>query len=134
MLSSKPRVINIILTAILGIAIAETSALAKPEQSLANAEQDMTKIEKLIIKNSNFPVASKIIFPGILIEGNYAVAEWQTETMEGTMYLEKNKSKWEIIGVGFAEMNYLKAIGMPQKEAKTIIDYMHPKFEPDLDL
>ena len=138
MLSTELRPIKIILATILGISIAQTSALAKPEKlqakSILDTEQDMTKIEKLILNNSNFSNENKIIFPGILIEGNYAVAEWQTETMEGTMYLEKNHSKWEIIGVGFADMNYLQAIGMPQKEAKTIINYMNPEFDTEINL
>ena len=138
MLPCKPRLIKIIFAAILGISLAETSAFAQPEKSqtisVLDPGQDLTKIEQLIIKNSNFPASSKIIFPAILIEGNYAVAEWQTETMEGTMFLEKNQSKWEIIGAGFADMDYLQAIGMPSKEAEIIINYMYPKFETDLNL
>ncbi len=138
MLPKEQKIIKIIFSAILGLSIAQTSAFAKseklPTNSILDDEQDLTKIERLIINSSDFPTNSKIIFPGILIEGNYAVAEWQTEKMEGTMYLEKNNNKWEIIGVGFADMDYLKAIGMPSKEAKTIINYMYPQFEPDTNL
>ena len=50
------------------------------------------------------------------------------------MFLEKNQSKWEIIGAGFADMDYLQAIGMPSTEAEIIINYMYPKFETDLNL
>ncbi len=95
-------------------------------QTSSNSEQNIPQIERVIIEIFNFS-RSDVKFPSILIEGNYAVAEWLNGSLSGRIFLEKNNSNWKIIkviGKG-ADLDDLIDIGIPQKEAKILMNYIN---------
>ncbi len=90
------------------------------------SEQNIPQIEREIIEIFNFTPAD-VKFPSILIEGNYAVAEWINGSLSGRIFLEKNDSSWKIIkviGMG-ADLDDLIEIGIPRKEAEVLMNYIN---------
>ena len=88
----------------------------------ASVTSEQAAIVHLISKTYDRPDAKVQIAP-IVVEADYAIADWTQGDKGGRALLQKSQSQWEILlcgGAGLKTVSGLVSTGIPSKQAKAL--------------